>query len=95
MTYIFDVHVLGGEAFSTTNTTGNSLKTILESANIPKVFFDTQNDSDALYSYYRTCVDGIIDLQLLELATRSYLLDLVAGLSLNAYKRAVPHLVNL
>jgi exonuclease 3'-5' domain-containing protein 1 len=81
MTYIVDVHVLGGEVFSTTNTTGNSLKTILESANIPKVFFDIRNDSDALYSHYHVCVNGIVDLQLLELATRSDSLDFVAGLA--------------
>ena len=81
MTYIVDVHILGGEVFSTTNTNGNSLKTILESANIPKVFFDIRNDSDALYSHYHVCVDGIIDLQLLELATRSDSLDFVAGLA--------------
>jgi exonuclease 3'-5' domain-containing protein 1 len=50
MTYIIDIHILGGDAFSTTNSTGNSLKSVLESLKIPKVFFDIRNDSDALYS---------------------------------------------
>lgn len=71
MTYIIDIHILGGNAFSTTNSTGISLKRILENPKIPKVFFDIRNDSDALYSQYHICVDGIIDVQVLELATRN------------------------
>ena len=81
MTYIIDVHILGGDAFSTTNSTGNSLKTILESSKIPKVFFDIRNDSDALYSHYHIRVNGIIDIQLLELATRNDSKEFVAGLT--------------
>jgi hypothetical protein len=38
------------DAFSTAGTNGQTLKTILESETIPKVFFDVRNDSDALYS---------------------------------------------
>lgn len=81
MTYIIDVHILGRGAFFTTNCTGNSLKGILESPKIPKVFFDIRNDSDALYSQYRIYVNGIIDVQLLELATRNEAKELVAGLA--------------
>jgi exonuclease 3'-5' domain-containing protein 1 len=61
MTYIIDIHILGGDAFSTTNSTGNSLESILESPKIPKVFFNIHNNSNALYSQYHICVDGIID----------------------------------
>lgn len=81
MTYIIDIHILGGDAFSTTNSNGNSLKTILESPKVPKVFFDIRNDSDALYSQYHTCVNGIIDVQILELATRKYSKEFVARLA--------------
>ncbi|KAF2475949.1 uncharacterized protein BDR25DRAFT_300827 [Lindgomyces ingoldianus] len=61
--------------------THNSLKDILESADIPKVFFDIRNDSDALYSLYGISVNGIIDIQLLELATRKSSKSYVAGLA--------------
>ena len=47
----------------------------------PKVFFDIRNDSDALYSQYDICVDGIIDVQLLELAMRNSSKEFVAGLA--------------
>ena len=70
-TYLVDIHVLGNLAFSTTNREGNSLKAVLESPTIPKVFFDIRNDSDALFSHYQISVNGIRDLQLMELATRT------------------------
>ncbi len=57
--YIVDIHVLGSAAFSTTNNSGDSLKAILESATIPKVFFDIRNDSDALFSHYQISVKNI------------------------------------
>jgi exonuclease 3'-5' domain-containing protein 1 len=71
MTYIINIQILGGDAFSATNSTGNSLESVLESPKIPKVFFDIRNDSDTLYSQYHICVNGIINVQLLELATRN------------------------
>ncbi|KAJ5115574.1 hypothetical protein N7526_011455 [Penicillium atrosanguineum] len=80
-TYTIDIHMLGADAFSTKNNTGVSLKTIFENPDIPKGVFDIRNDSDALYSHYGICVNGIIDLQLLELATRDYSKDFLAGLA--------------
>lgn len=79
--YGIDVHVLGNETFSTTNSSGISLQNILESKTIPKVFFDIRNDSDAMYSLFQISVNGIIDLQLLELATRLGSRKWVAGLA--------------
>jgi exonuclease 3'-5' domain-containing protein 1 len=79
--YIVDVHILGRDVFSTTNNAGCTLKSILESRTIPKVFFDIRNDSDALYSHYQISVNGIIDLQLLELALRQGSKNYVAGLA--------------
>ena len=67
--YLIDIHRLGGTAFSITNSNAASLKTILESSTIPKVIFDIRNDSDALFSHYQISVDGIKDLQLMELAS--------------------------
>ena len=37
---------------------------------IPKVLFYLRNDSDALYSHFQVRLSGVIDVQLMELATR-------------------------
>ncbi|TDZ13982.1 hypothetical protein C8035_v002944 [Colletotrichum spinosum] len=79
-TYIVDVRLLGAQAFQTNGAKGVSLRHILESPAIPKVFFDVRNDSDALYSHFRVDLDGVHDLQLMELATRSFNRRNVAGL---------------
>jgi exonuclease 3'-5' domain-containing protein 1 len=67
--YLVDIHILCSTAFSTTNGAGDSLKAILEASTVPKVFFDIRNDSDALIRHYQISVDGIKDLQLMELST--------------------------
>lgn len=71
LTYLIDIHTLRSAAFTTAGTTGgHTLKSILEDASIPKVFFDVRNDSDALYSHFSVSLAGIHDIQLMELATR-------------------------
>ena len=80
-TYLIDIHSLGRAAFSTTNNSGTSLKTILESSVIPKVVFDIRNDSDALFSLFQISVDGIKDLQLMELAYRTGSREFVSSLA--------------
>lgn len=57
------------------------MKTIFESASIPKVFFDVRNDSDALFSNYGICLAGIQDLQVMEFATRGVRGRFLSGLS--------------
>ncbi|ORY69064.1 exonuclease [Pseudomassariella vexata] len=57
---------------STRDKIGLSLKDILESGTIPKVFFDVRRDSDTLFSHYGVRLSGIQDLQLMELATRAF-----------------------
>ena len=79
--YLIDIHRLGKTAFSITNSSATSLKTILESPTIPKVIFDIRNDSDALFSHFQISVNGIKDLQLMELATRKGSKDFVVGLA--------------
>jgi len=79
--YLIDIHSLGEAAFSTTTSSGTSLKTILESSTIPKVVFDIRNDSDALFSLFQISVDGIKDLQLIELASRTGSRKFVSGLA--------------
>lgn len=60
------------EAFSATNIYNTSLKRVLESPTIPKVFFDVRNDSDALHNHFGINLDCIQDVQLMENATRPY-----------------------
>ena len=66
-----------------------TLKFILESPEIPKVFFDVRNDSDALFSHYSVALSCIHDIQLMELATttrasREYLLGLSKAIDYNS-----------
>lgn len=67
---IFDIHVLQNAAFSTAGATGNTLKHSLESPSIPKIFFDVRNDSDALFHHHMIALQGVQDVQLMELASR-------------------------
>jgi exonuclease 3'-5' domain-containing protein 1 len=79
--YLIDVHRLGAEAFSTVNSEGKSLKSILKSPVILKVLFDVRHDPDALFSHYGISFDGIRDVQLMEIGTRKGSKDFVLGLS--------------
>lgn len=79
--YLVDVHQLGKEAFSAVGSNGKSLKYILESPTILKGIFDVRNDSDAMYSHYGISVDGIRDIQLMELGTRGHSRQFIAGLA--------------
>ena len=79
--YLIDVTTLGRDAFNDVGSHGRSLRNILESSEILKVFFDIRNDSDALYSLYDVRVRGIWDLQLMELASRNFQKKCVNGLA--------------
>ncbi|KAI1263241.1 ribonuclease H-like domain-containing protein [Xylariaceae sp. FL1019] len=83
-TYLVDVYTLGKDAFNTRgNHSRKTLKSILESPSVPKVFFDVRRDSDALFAHFEVKLQGIHDLQLMELASnhprpRSYVRGLAA-----------------
>ena len=79
--HLVDVHTLKGQAFETSNAKGMTMKAILESEHFPKVFFDVRNDSDALYSHFQIGLRGVIDMQLLEFATRPVHGKFLKGLS--------------
>ena len=79
--YLVDITVLGNDAFNTADSSDRTLKSILESEDIVKVFFGIRNDSDALFSLFGVRVAGIEDLQLLELASRTFSKRLVNGLA--------------
>ncbi|KAH8820560.1 ribonuclease H-like domain-containing protein [Xylogone sp. PMI_703] len=81
--YLIDVHTLGGSAFTTPSSTNptETLKTILESRVIKKVFYDVRNDSDALFAHYKISLNGIVDIQLMELGARIGWKRFVMGLA--------------
>jgi exonuclease 3'-5' domain-containing protein 1 len=79
--YLIDIHTLGSKAFDTTSKLGHTLKSVLQSPSIPKVFFDVRNDSDALFSHFQVSLAGIVDLQVMEFATRTFQKRFVNGLS--------------
>lgn len=80
-TYLVDIHTLRDKAFSTCGIHSGTLKEMLESEAIPKIFFDVRNDSDALFSHFQIRLAGIQDLQLMELATRGFGRKYVNGLA--------------
>ena len=79
--YLADIHQLGKAAFETTNAAKVSLKSALESPSIQKVFFDVRNDSDALFAHFQITLDGVQDLQGMELAARVGSKKLFSGLA--------------
>ncbi|KAI4276490.1 MAG: hypothetical protein LQ337_002461 [Flavoplaca oasis] len=71
-TYLIHVHVIGRQTFTTKSTNGlHTLKSILEDNRIAKVLFDCKMDSDALFGQFQVYLGGVIDLQLMCLATRN------------------------
>lgn len=79
--HLVDVTTLKDVAFSTVDFNGRTLKSILEARDVIKVFFDIRNDSDALFSHYGVAVQGIEDVQLMELAARPFSKRVVNGLA--------------
>ncbi|EXJ62554.1 hypothetical protein A1O7_02992 [Cladophialophora yegresii CBS 114405] len=82
-TFIVDVFTLKHAAFDT-SFGGNSLRVLLQSPSVSKVFFDVRNDSDALFSHYKIILDGVVDLQLMEFFRGGR-----TGLSLRSLKRCI------
>jgi exonuclease 3'-5' domain-containing protein 1 len=79
--YLIDVHTLGVKAFNTPGKLDHTLRSILQSELIPKVFFDVRNDSDALFSHFQISLAGVKDLQVMEYATRTFQKKFLNGLS--------------
>lgn len=78
--FLVDIFLLKEAALCTSNRSGTNLRSIFESALVPKVFFDVRNDCDALFSHFQISMSGVHDVQLLEVATRSNSRDRVSGL---------------
>jgi len=67
VTFILDVVKLSQEIFTTSDEDGISLKVILEDPKIFKCFFNAHDDSVALFHQYGVKLEGIVDLQIMEL----------------------------
>jgi len=67
---LIDILALGESAFTTASDDGKTLKSIFEDADIPKCAWDVRNDADALWALYGVGLAGVIDIQLLENASR-------------------------
>ncbi|KAL2060642.1 hypothetical protein VTL71DRAFT_9283 [Oculimacula yallundae] len=80
-TFILDVVTLGEELFNTVGEAGNSVKGMLEDPAIYKVFFDVRNDSAALFHQYGIKLQGIIDVQIMELCCRYSRTTYLSGLN--------------
>lgn len=75
VTRVVDVLSLEHSAFSIESDDGTSLKSILEDPAIPKYVRDVRNDADALWARYQVKLAGVIDIQLLENASRPDYVD--------------------
>lgn len=69
-TFLIDVYKLNKATFTTTGKEGKTLKDILESPQMPKVFFDVRNDADALFAQFGVALQSVQDIQLMEDASR-------------------------
>jgi exonuclease 3'-5' domain-containing protein 1 len=67
---VIDVQTLGPEAFTTASKDGKTLKSILSNSKIAKYFWDVKDDADALWAHHQVDLQGVVDIQLLENASR-------------------------
>lgn len=65
MAYLFDIIGLGRKVFD------SGLRGILEDKKIDKLMFDCREDSDALWHLFDVNIDGVVDVQLLEVIRSS------------------------
>lgn len=81
--YLIDTQVLGKTAFTVTGRGGETLGSILESATVLKVFFDVRSTSYLLYLEFGIALQGVQDVQLMQLASDSRLRTKHFALNLN------------
>ena len=70
-TYLLHVHILKHRTFYMQSSDGcHSLRSIFQDNRIAKILFDCRMDSDALFGQYGVLLQGVIDLQLMCLASQ-------------------------
>ncbi|VDI43212.1 exonuclease 3'-5' domain-containing protein 1 [Mytilus galloprovincialis] len=67
MVYLIDVLKIGDSVFD------DGLRSVLENNTIEKLMFDCREDADALFHLHKVNLDGVLDVQLLELSNRIYI----------------------
>lgn len=70
VTRVVDVLSIGKSTFDIESDEGTSLRSILEDPGILKGVWDVRNDADALWSHFQVKLAGVVDIQLLENASR-------------------------
>lgn len=69
--YIIDILRLGPRAFTAAESySGTTLQDILEDTATTKLVWDVRSEADALWHHYRVHLRGVLDIQLLENASR-------------------------
>jgi hypothetical protein len=68
--WVFDTHKLGRRVFEEQSTRGNSLRCILQSADILQLWFDVRSDWNALFFLYNIAPGWIHDVQFIEVLCR-------------------------
>jgi exonuclease 3'-5' domain-containing protein 1 len=88
--WLTDIKTLGDKAFETSCATGLKLsfRQVLKSPEIPVVWFDVRADSDSLFGHHGVHLKGVIDLQIMEMITRSGSRRRRNGL--DSYNRSLP-----
>ena len=79
--FLIDIHLIKHIAFDKPNRLGTTFRNVLESNDIAEVFFDVRNDADALFAHFNIFMQGIHDVQLLEVASRRASKRCVMGLT--------------
>lgn len=78
---LVDIHTMGSPAFTIPGSSRSTLRSILETEDVTKYFFDVRNDADALYNLYGIRLRGVRDIQLQEIASRRSSKRLLSGLA--------------
>lgn len=79
--YLIDIHVLGRDVFTVATPQGITFQSVLESQEIPKVFFDVRQASHTLFHHYRVDLKCVVEIQLLEFYSRPHAGDFVKGIT--------------
>lgn len=80
--YLINMHAIDNDdVFSIEDSTGTTLESIFECPVLRKAVFDVRGASNVLFHQHGITLDGIVDIQLMELATRDGSREFVRGLA--------------
>ncbi|KAI7344992.1 hypothetical protein KC320_g8552 [Hortaea werneckii] len=79
--FILDIQTLGAPAFEIPGPGRQTLKDIFEGSETKKYFFDVRNDADAIFALFNIRLAHVVDVQLLELASRRGSKHILRGLA--------------